>query len=94
MNSHALHVQFKEYFEEYFRIRLVFNNFLDIRQFSASINRLKEHKFSQGRLVDLNLVNVIEFSVILHVLVLLLKAHLAIIIELAGKVHMASRLNF
>lgn len=50
----------------------------------AGVDTLKQEKFSQGDLPNFDLEDVIEVSLSICVIVLLLKAHLSIIVELTG----------
>jgi hypothetical protein len=59
----------------------------------ASIDTLDQHQFSQSNLMDFDLENVIEVSTSFHIVVLLLKANLAIIVELERKKQVIRWLN-
>lgn len=58
---------------------------LDVSLNGAGVNRLNQKQLSQGDLVDFDPKNVVEVRLVLSVVVLLLDANLAVIVELHGE---------
>lgn len=97
VSDHVLELELQEHFEEYSWIRLSLHECFNLTLSLASVNRLKQKKFSQSNFPNFDLENVIEMGFLLLTFltlsVLLLQANLSIIVELTSKKQVICWLN-